>query len=274
MEKLKLYKVLKGLTSPYQNFKYKIGEIYHCPDIDMDKSVDYSRGLYAVDIDGLLYSWRKGYRVYECEVWGRRVEFDEFKRRYEYLKLVRYMPYSELKRLAMSYEDKVGYRLSEVLFPTNPFKIKPPRIRAKHIQLLKDWIPIEALVRTSVRASVKASVWNSVWNSVWDSVWNSVWDSVWDSVGISIRESVWGATWAYITSLFPKIKKWEYIQHEEGENPFQPCIDLWQAGLVPSFDGKTWRLHAGRDAEVVYELDWPYWAERRLRKCQFYVKRF
>jgi len=37
-------------------------------------------------------------------------------------------------------------------------------------------------------------------------------------------------------------------------NPFQSGIDLWKRGLVPSFDGiDTWRLHAGKDARVVYE---------------------
>ena len=36
--------------------------------------------------------------------------------------------------------------------------------------------------------------------------------------------------------------------------PFQPCIDLWNLGLVPSFDGTTWRLHKMCDnAKVIYE---------------------
>jgi len=254
MKKLKLYKVLRGLTSPYQDFKYKLGEVYHCPDINMNKSIDCSRGLYAVDIDGLLYSFRKGYRVYECEVWGRQVEFDEFKRRYEYLKLIRYVPYSELKKLARSYEDKLGYRLSEALFPINPFKIKPPRIQEKHIRLLKDWIS----VKTSVETSVENSVWITTKDSIWDSVRNLIMESIWILTGITTRISVWESTWAYISSMFPKISKWKHIQHEKGKNPFQPCIDLWRAGLVPSFDGKKWRLRAGRDAEIVYELDQPY----------------
>ena len=79
------------------------------------------------------------------------------------------------------------------------------------------------------------------WSSVWASVWASVWDSVWDSVG------------AYVSSLFPGITKWKYIDHPPGQNPFQPGIDLWKAGLVPSYDGEVWRLHAGEKAEVVYE---------------------
>jgi len=292
MEKLKLYKVLRGLTSPFQNFKYEFDKAYYCSDIETSQWISSSRGLYAVDLDGLIYSWRRGYRVYECEVWGRRVEYNRFKRRYEYLRLVRYVPYSELRRLAKSYEDRVGYKLEEALFPINPFKIKAPRIQEKHIQLLKDWVSVRdssralvrdlvwasisasvgdsigALVSTSVRASVGQSVWTSVWASVsasvrasmggasaWPSIWDSVSASIRTSIGASVKASVGDSVGAYISSLFPKIKKWEYIQYEKGKNPFQSCIDLWRAGLVPSFDGEVWRLHAGRDAKVVYELD-------------------
>ena len=35
----------------------------------------------------------------------------------------------------------------------------------------------------------------------------------------------------------------------------QSGIDLWEAGLVPSFDGKAWRLHAGKNAKIVYEME-------------------
>jgi len=30
---------------------------------------------------------------------------------------------------------------------------------------------------------------------------------------------------------------------------------LWNDGLVPSNDGKTWRLHTGKDAKIIYELE-------------------
>jgi hypothetical protein len=59
---------------------------------------------------------------------------------------------------------------------------------------------------------------------------------------------------AYISSLFPNITKWKYIDHPENVNPFQSAIDLWRAGYVPSFDGKRWRLHTGKNAKVIYEL--------------------
>ena len=77
------------------------------------------------------------------------------------------------------------------------------------------------------------------------------WDSVWDSVGDSVGASVV----AYIGSLFPNIREWKYIEHKRGEYPFQSAVDLWKRGFVPSYDGKIWRLHSGKNAKTVYELE-------------------
>ena len=74
------------------------------------------------------------------------------------------------------------------------------------------------------------------------------WDSVRDSVGYS----AWDSVWAYASSFF-NIPKWKYINHRKGENPFQPCIDLWHRGIVPSFDGTTWRLH-GHKGKILKEI--------------------
>jgi len=103
-------------------------------------------------------------------------------------------------------EEKEGYKVYEACFPVHPFKVEPmPLDDAK--KLLKEW------------KSIRYPVWDSVLASVWDSVR------------------------AYISSLFPHIKQWKGIDHEEGMNPFKSGIDLWKGGYVPSFDGKTWRLH-------------------------------
>ena len=106
----------------------------------------------------------------------------------------------------------------------NPLRAKKTTVTKEHIELLKQW----------------ASVRDSVWDSVGASVWASVWASVRDSVG------------AYLSSFF-QLDEWKDIEHEHGVNPFQPCIDLWAAGLVPSFDGKKWRLHSGKKAAIVYK---------------------
>ena len=126
----------------------------------------------------------------------------------------------------------------------HPFKITPPKkITKKHNDLLKEWASVRASVGASVRASVRASVWDSVWDSVGDSVWDSVRASVGDSV------------WAYCGSFFllPR-DTWKYTENiRTDEYPFLPLVKLWEMGLVPSFDGKLWRLHGGPDAKILWE---------------------
>ena len=126
----------------------------------------------------------------------------------------------------------------------HPLKIKRYKVTRVDIENLKKWDSVGDSVRASVWASVGASVRDSVWASVGASVWASVGDSVWASVGASV--------WGYISSFFA-LEKWRHIDHEPGKNPYQPLIDLWNRGFVPSFDGKTWRLHQGECAKIVYE---------------------
>jgi len=151
------------------------------------------------------------------------------------------------------------FNIKEAKNPVNPFALKPPKITKKHIALVKQWASVRDSVwdsvGASVRDSVRDSVGDSVGDSVWDSVGDSVGDSVWASVGDSVRASVWDSVWdsvwasvwasvgAYIGSLFP-IKKLKQ---------FAPAVELWKLGLVPSFDGKLWRLHGGKDAKILWE---------------------
>jgi len=134
-----------------------------------------------------------------------------------------------------------GWQYSKAINPINPLsrKVKPTK---SDIALLKEWASVWVSVRDSVWDSVGDSVWDSVGVSVWDSVRASVWDSVWDSVG------------AYIGRLFPNIKEWKYIKHKKGVYPYQPVVDLWERGLVPSFDGSKWLLHSGKKADIVFEI--------------------
>lgn len=116
------------------------------------------------------------------------------------------------------------WRYAEAADPWHPFKLPPREVNGSHIELLRSW------------ASVRDSVWDSA---------NSVWDSA-NSVGDSAR--------AYIGYLFsPVISDWKHVQHEPGTYPFQPAVDLWHQGLVPSFDGKLWRLHGHSDARILWE---------------------
>ena len=147
-----------------------------------------------------------------------------------------------------------GWRYSEVINPINPLKqSRHGPVTPAEIDLLRQW----ASIKNSLGASIKNSVWDSAWDSVWNSVWNSVGASVWNSVRTSVRDSIknsiWDSVGAYIGSLFPNITHWEYVNHSPGIYPFRSAANLWRAGLVPSFDGKTWQLHAGLDAAIVYE---------------------
>jgi hypothetical protein len=138
-------------------------------------------------------------------------------------------------------------QIKEIINPKNV--IHGDLVNDSEKALLMMWDSVWASVRASVGDSVRASVGDSVGDSVWDSVWASVRASV----GASVRASVWASVWAYISDFFT-IANWKYVTHEPDKNPFQPCIDLWMLGLVPSFDGKTWRLHnMSNNAEVIYE---------------------
>ena len=124
--------------------------------------------------------------------------------------------------------------LEEARNPINPFKL-PKRIPTpEDIGLLHKWITLRA----------------TVWDTVWDTVGDTVWDTVGDTVWYTVRDTVWDTVWAYTGSLF-MIEKWG--DYPSGTYPFQPAVDLWKHGLVPSYDGKTWRLHSGEKGEVVYE---------------------
>ena len=146
--------------------------------------------------------------------------------------------------------------------PVHPFKIKPPKITKKHLALLRQWDSVRHSARGSVWYSVWDSAWYSVWGSVgysvwasaWDSVGGSVWNSARDSVGHSVWDSVGDSAWGYLGFMFKDaIEDWKYVNHKKGEYPFQPAVDLWNMGLVPSFDGNVWRLHGGKNAEILWK---------------------
>jgi len=129
-----------------------------------------------------------------------------------------------------------------------PFELpKVEQVTDEQIGWLKEWASVRDLVLDSVWDAVGASVRDlvlaSVRDLVLDSVWDAVRDLVLDSVWASVRDSVWASVWAYIGSFFDIDYKYD----------FAPSIKLWESGLVPSFDGETWRLHSGKAAEVVHE---------------------
>ena len=75
----------------------------------------------------------------------------------------------------------------------------------------------------------------------------------WASVRASVAASVWDSVRAYTGSFF-RIPVWKYVKHHKGKYPYQPLMALWKTGLVPSFDGTTWRLHGGPKAAVLFSI--------------------
>jgi hypothetical protein len=152
----------------------------------------------------------------------------------------------------------------------HPFKVlrRGAVVTKQEEELLKTWGSVWDSVRGSIWASVRASVRDSVGGSVWDSVGASVWASVgasvWASVGASVwasvgasawdsvGDSVWASAWASVrTSVGGSVGAYIGSFYDIKDYKFQSAVDLWEAGLVSSFDGKTWRLHS-RDG-IVYE---------------------
>lgn len=102
------YKVLTyDMKSPFQQLFYnktwEIGVGYHCLDFNRDESVSCGSGYYATDIEGIIYTLGNNpdrpHRVFECEVWGDSVISDEYKQRYENIKLTREVMEEEYKTL-------------------------------------------------------------------------------------------------------------------------------------------------------------------------------
>lgn len=270
MKKL-LYKVLdENMLSPFREYPFEVETEYVCRDFDANPTHHCSNGFYATGIDGLPYSFNIERQVWECEVSGKAVEIDQFKRRYEKLRLIRKLMHDEVKQLALEKEAEVKYKLSEVLFPINPLLInRRSNAIEKELELLKVWDSVRDSVRTSVgdsvRDSIRDSVWDFAWTSVRDSVWDSAWALVWASVktsvegsarasvSASVRTSVGDSVGAYIGSLFPDVKHWKYVESLEGVYPYQSVVELGKAGLVPCFYSNRWHLHAGEKAAVVWE---------------------
>ena len=49
---------------------------------------------------------------------------------------------------------------------------------------------------------------------------------------------------AYLYSLFCNNKSYA----------FKSCVELWNLGFIPSFDGTIWRIHCGAKADVLYDF--------------------
>ena len=246
-----LYKVLnKDLTSPFQGFQYEIGKEYVCEDFDTSHEV-CSRGFYATELEGIIYSWvndgSKG--VFEVEVGGESKEFDLYKNRYEKQTIVREIPKEELEGKLKELQKEISYNVYDIYSATNMLVGEPKEVTEEVKQLLKEWASVRDSSRDSIGASVVGSVRASVRGSVWDSVWSSVGKSVWYSVGKSVWYSVRGSVLAFsaavVSSYFPEVTF---------EGDFSSALKLWERGFIAVKEGSTWRLLSGKDRKEIFSI--------------------
>ena len=138
----------------------------------------------------------------------------------------------------------------------HPFKDRQCSIVTEEdIILLKQWASVEASLEDSMLNSLEDSMLNSIRylieNSVWDSIEASLEDPVWDSIRYLIENSVWDSVWASIGASVRAYAS-SFFDIKYYREDYSPCTKLWEKGLVPLFDSKTWRLH-GKDGKVLWE---------------------
>lgn len=126
------------------------------------------------------------------------------------------------------------------------------KVTKKEIFLLKKWASLRDSLRDSLWdylwASVRDSVKASVRDSVRASVRSSLRDSLWDTVKASVRDSVWPSLRDSIGAYFSTFFNIKY------KFDFSPLNKLWNKGIIPSFDGRVWRLHIGKQARIIFEI--------------------
>ena len=218
---------------------WRVGKTVRVKDPDPPDAGPCGRGIHCSPtiLDAVSYQ-RGPSRYYDVE--PDIITADETKSRCRAVQVIREIGRGEQDELA-------GFKLWEANHPVNPLMLRQKQVDLP--VMVRTWASVSA----SVRASVSASVGASVGASVSASVGASVWASVWASVSASVWASVWDSVWAYVGGLFPGITTWKHAE-KLGPAPWRPLLTMWYAGYVPSYDGTTWRVHAGPDARVVWEM--------------------
>lgn len=179
-------------------------------------------------------------------VMGKPIASDDQKHGFIELEVLEEIPQEHLDAL-------FGWRYHEACNPVSPFSMPKRTPTADDIALLGVWASVRGNILDSVLDSVPNSKWAYAWSSVRDNVMDNMgmlnmWAYIGNSMSVSLRDSIL----AYIGSMFPEISEWKHLDHEPGVYPFASAATLWRRGLVPSFNGKLWRLHSGKGMEVVW----------------------
>lgn len=159
----------------------------------------------------------------------------------------------------------------------NPLKDKifNDEITPEIIDLLKEWKNIyrtvlcdetgkynSDIITKTIKDSVGSEVYYLCRTSVYRTSRYMVSNQVWDTLqritkltdnthaGDYFDDLTEASADAFLSSFF-NLEKWGDIKSEPYKNPFLPCVRLWELGLVPSFDGRRWRLNSYKG--IVYE---------------------
>ena len=252
-----MYKAVRlDRTSHYDTTTpWKVGEIVRPDSVDDGAVGPCGHGIHCSPTLLDAVRWQGGLSRYAIVEPIKVIASDASKSRCEAVRVIRWLHQAEQDKLA-------GFKLWEANHPINPLLRR--RREVPFSQLLREWSSIGSSIGSSIRGSIWSSTGASIENSIWISIRSSieisigasVENSIWNSIGNSIRSSISirDSMWAYVGGLFPAITKWRYAE-SLGPDPWRPLLTLWYGGYVPSFDGKTWRLHAGRNAQIVYEME-------------------
>lgn len=134
----------------------------------------------------------------------------------------------------------------------NPFQIETQNVTTRQKELLNNWINSKYNTRETIRTLVLVSVIKYTRKNMWDDMleclWDDMWDSMRDNMRANMRECVWDSMRANMLASM-----WAYIGSFIKESPyrFQPCVDLWEQGLVPVFANGIWFLYRNRKGKVI-----------------------
>jgi hypothetical protein len=294
----KFYKVLNSdMLSPSFKFKYKLGKEYHCDNFDSNKNVDCTYGFYATEFEGIPFHFSeiKRRRVFECDVRGKEVRFDLYKHRHEYIRLTREIPYDELKEMAEKEEERLGYKLSEVLFPAFLHPSSPVKrgfmLKRSDIDLAKKWLQLyliissncknyldscnnkgsyflcNGIIETTIKDLIKTAEYNRFSCVIKNSVYNPG-DYIITNRGDSASTQIDRFAIIYTASLDPVVSKLPLLTNEhteDGKNIFDLTKELMDKGLFVI--KKLLHTHGtpiASDKPIFYQVDW--YTIKRLHK--------
>ena len=251
MENMYFKKLNPDLTSPYQGYQWELGKEVEIGNFDTG-SRDCSTRLYYLKLDQLLFCPAKP--IFEVKVGGQIKEFED-KSGCSKMTVLREVPKEEILELVRNagLDQTLGFKYSESLFPINPFEIDPPPITEEIIAKLRQWIQVHNTTLCYAAGKKYSAVDLSVWESLGESIHNLVLDAL-HNVGVNIDFYVTEVDNS-VTDIIEAYVKVGLLLYKYKLCSIECGTDLWYQGLIPSYDGTTWRLHGGPKAEVLFEME-------------------